>query len=395
MRAQDAFDWLARGTGQYDREDVTQLEHALQTAALAVEDGATPALVLAALFHDLGHLLVPNAEAASVEGRDLRHERIGAAYLARTFGPAVSEPVRLHVHAKRYLARDPAYRATLSAESTRSLALQGGPMTAFEAHGFLSDPHALARDSAAALGRRGQGRRPAGARPRSLPGPRSRACFSAGPSHPLEAADWGTGMDAVLRIRQSLSRAHPILFTIYAVVAAFSTYFCMYAYRKPFAAASYEGGLELPGLGLVDYKVLFIISQVFGYCLSKFIGIKVVSELPHRHRALAILVCIGIAQLGLVGFGLLPTPINAIGLFVNGLPLGMVWGLVFGFLEGRRTSDLLGAGLCASFIVASGFVKSVGLGVLGAGVPETWMPAVVGRCDLHRPPVDLGRAVVS
>jgi len=179
-------------------------------------------------------------------------------------------------------------------------------------------------------------------------------------------------------LRARLALAPPALFTAYATTAAFATYFCMYAFRKPFAAGTYEGSVALGALGTVDFKVLFIISQVFGYALSKFIGIKVVSELEHRHRALAILVCIGIAEIALVGFALLPTPYNALALVLNGLPLGMVWGLVFGFLEGRQTSDLLGAGLCASFIVASGFVKTVGLWLIALGVSEYWMPAVTG-----------------
>ena len=179
-------------------------------------------------------------------------------------------------------------------------------------------------------------------------------------------------------LRGRLAAAPAPLFTAFATTAAFATYFCMYAYRKPFAAGTYAGSVELGALGMVDYKVLFIIAQVIGYAMSKFIGIKIVSELEHRHRALAILVCIGIAEAALVGFGIIPAPYNALALVLNGLPLGMVWGLVFGFLEGRQTSDLLGAGLCASFIVASGFVKTVGLWLVAAGVPEYWMPAATG-----------------
>src|SRR5258708_1918863 len=95
-------------------------------------------------------------------------------------------------------------------------------------------------------------------------------------------------------------------------------------------------------------------------------------------RAWAIMACIGVAETGLVLFGVLPAPISAIGMLINGLPLGMIWGLVFGFLEGRRGSDFLGAGLCASFIVGSGFAKTVGKLVLGWGVSEAWMPAVTG-----------------
>lgn len=128
---------LLSGAGQrYDNEDVTQLEHALQAAALAREEGASEALQLASLFHDVGHLLVADAGKASLEGRDLQHERFGARFLSRWYGPEVFEPVALHVLAKRYLARDPAYLEALSAESRRSLALQGGPMSDAEAGDF-------------------------------------------------------------------------------------------------------------------------------------------------------------------------------------------------------------------------------------------------------------------
>ena len=87
----------------------------------------------------------------------------------------------------------------------------------------------------------------------------------------------------------------------------------------------------------------------------------------------------GIAELALVLFGLIPPPYNFVCLFLNGLPLGLIWGLVFSFLEGRRFTELLGAGLCTSFILSSGVVKSVGKGLMdGYGVPEFWMPALTG-----------------
>lgn len=175
-----------------------------------------------------------------------------------------------------------------------------------------------------------------------------------------------------------LERAPPALFAAYAVTSSFVAYFCMYGFRKAFAAAKLVGTVHLPWVGALDVKVLYILCQVLGYCLSKFIGIKVVSEVPPSRRAAAILVCIAVAEVGLLLFGVLPAPYRAVGMFVNGLPLGMIWGLVFGFLEGRKVSDFLGAGLSASFILASGFVKSVGVATLSAGVSEAWMPALVG-----------------
>lgn len=167
-------------------------------------------------------------------------------------------------------------------------------------------------------------------------------------------------------------------FMAYAVVAAFCTYFCMYAFRKPFAVGTFVGDTSLPLLGAVSTKTVLVISQIIGYCVSKFAGIKIVSEMDRRRRAMAIVLAIAFAEVALILFGVVPTPYNAFCLFLNGLPLGLVWGLVFGFLEGRRVSDGLGAGLCVSFIVASGFVKSVGKATLDWGLSEAWMPAVVG-----------------
>lgn len=175
-----------------------------------------------------------------------------------------------------------------------------------------------------------------------------------------------------------LQRAPPSLFALYAIAAAFGTYSCMYGFRRPFAAATFEGTLEVPLLPPVDLKIAYIIAQVVGYCISKFLGIKVVSEMPPARRAWAIVVCIGLAEAALLLFGVLPAPWSALALVLNGLPLAMVWGLVFGFLEGRRISDLLGAGLSASLIVASGLAKTVGRLVLEAGVSEEWMPFVAG-----------------
>ena len=145
----DACDFLfetlaVQGGAQYDREPVSQLDHALQCAALAERDGASAALVVAALFHDLGHLISTVARDAarrSPSDRDDRHETKGAAMLGRWFGSGVTEPVRLHVAAKRYLcAVEPGYRAGLSPASRRSLALQGDPFDAAAAQAFIRQP---------------------------------------------------------------------------------------------------------------------------------------------------------------------------------------------------------------------------------------------------------------
>jgi len=151
----------------------------------------------------------------------------------------------------------------------------------------------------------------------------------------------------------------------------------MYAFRKPFTAATFE---TVPGWTLVlDYKIALVLAQVAGYALSKMIGIKVVSELNPAHRATAILLLIGTAWLALVGFATIPAPWNVAMLFLNGLPLGMIWGLVFGYMEGRRVSEALGAILCASFILSSGVVKSVGAWLLNTlHIDPFWMPAAAG-----------------
>jgi gamma-butyrobetaine dioxygenase len=151
----DLFD--TRGAGVYFGEPVTQQEHALQTAHLAARDGAPDSLIAAALLHDIGHLLGPEDNPA-LRGVDGRHEDSGCAWLARHFGPAVTEPIRLHVNAKRYLcATDAAYLRQLSEASLRSLELQGGPFSTedvihFEANAFHDEAVCLRRwDDAAKI----------------------------------------------------------------------------------------------------------------------------------------------------------------------------------------------------------------------------------------------------
>lgn len=160
----------------------------------------------------------------------------------------------------------------------------------------------------------------------------------------------------------------------WSMVAAFGAYFCVYVYRKSFTAAGFEDA----SLWSIGYKTVLITAQVLGYSVSKFIGIKVVAEMPPSRRAAAILVLTGIAEAALLGFGLCPPPYNFVFLFINGLPLGMVFGLVIGFLEGRRMTEATAAGLCVSFILADGVTKTVGAWLLDAGVSQYWMPFVAG-----------------
>jgi [1-hydroxy-2-(trimethylamino)ethyl]phosphonate dioxygenase len=131
-----------RGGGEYHGEAVTQLEHALQAAHFAAEDSRPPEWIAAALLHDIGHLLHGHGEDYLARGINDGHEELGARLLSHGFGPAVTEPVRLHVPAKRYLcATRASYMCLLSPASVRSLELQGGPMTTSEVREFEAHPH--------------------------------------------------------------------------------------------------------------------------------------------------------------------------------------------------------------------------------------------------------------
>lgn len=131
------------GADRYGGEEVTQLAHALQCATFAQQAGAPDSLIAAALLHDIGHVVNPKDEGATRRGVDAAHEAVGAGYLARWFGPAVTGPVAQHVAAKRYLCQtEDGYYARLSDESVRSLALQGGPFSVEEAAAFLARPYA-------------------------------------------------------------------------------------------------------------------------------------------------------------------------------------------------------------------------------------------------------------
>jgi hypothetical protein len=177
----------------------------------------------------------------------------------------------------------------------------------------------------------------------------------------------------------------------YAIVTAFSAYFCVYAFRKPFTAATYEG-LTFAN-SQIQLKTALVVSQIIGYMLAKYAGIKYVSEASRARRAWMVVGLIAWAELAMVLFAVVPNEWKVVAILLNGFPLGMIWGLMVRYLEGRRTSDILLAGLSISFIIASGVFKDVGqavmagdaLPVLGINLPnplhaldQFWMPAATG-----------------
>lgn len=133
----------------------------------------------------------------------------------------------------------------------------------------------------------------------------------------------------------------------------------------------------------MDYKVVVTISQIVGYVISKFMGIKLISELRREERLKFILMSVVMAELSLVFFGLLSAPYNIAAMFLNGLSLGCMWGVIFSFIEGRRMTDILASLLGVSMVISSGTAKSAGLYVMNnLHVNEFWMPALIGAVAL-------------
>jgi hypothetical protein len=168
--------------------------------------------------------------------------------------------------------------------------------------------------------------------------------------------------------------AHPVFLTLWASMAAFGAYFCMYMYRKPYAAALFEGQM-LFGL---DYKIVLIVSQVAGYACSKFLGIRIISSMKPDSRAYYYIGLIGIALTGLSLFYFSNPVWSMLWLFINGLSLGLIWGVVFQYLEGRSITELLTVILSANFIFTSGVAKTLGQYCLQSGISEKMMPMMIG-----------------
>jgi len=182
-------------------------------------------------------------------------------------------------------------------------------------------------------------------------------------------------MELIGGLKNRIAKWPYAICSILAAISAFGAYSCMYAFRKAFAAGTYPSQQYLH----IDYKVWLVIFQVLGYTMSKFYGIRFIAELKGKRRGLTILTLVGISWMALLGFALVPAPYNMPFLFINGFPLGLIWGLVFGYLEGRRSTEFMAAVLSISLIFGSGFVKTVGQTLLHVyHVGEYQMPFLTG-----------------
>lgn len=178
-------------------------------------------------------------------------------------------------------------------------------------------------------------------------------------------------------MKQTTNQKHlsDALLILWAGGAALLSYSLVYALRKPYTAASFEG---LTFMGS-DYKVAVTTIQILGYVIAKFFGIKIISELKKENRFRFFVGSAILAELALVGFGLLEAPYNVAAMFVNGLSLGCMWEVIFSFIEGRKVTDILASLLGVSMVFSSGVAKSFGLFAMNEmQIDQFWMPAVIG-----------------
>ncbi|WP_183574633.1 DUF5690 family protein [Mucilaginibacter sp. X5P1] len=175
--------------------------------------------------------------------------------------------------------------------------------------------------------------------------------------------------------REKVRKWPALAITLLASLAAFSCYTSMYAFRKAFAAGTFEHLSYLH----IDYKVWLVLTQMIGYTLSKFYGIRFIAESSSKKRAANLVRLILISWLALLFFALVPPPWNIGFMLINGFPLGMIWGLVFSYLEGRKATEFMGAVMSISLIFASGFVKTVARTLMGIlPINQYWMPFCTG-----------------
>ena len=190
-------------------------------------------------------------------------------------------------------------------------------------------------------------------------------------------------MEKILNIIQRLrgnGKAMPDwLFVFWAGGTALLSYSLVYALRKPFTAAEFDG-MQIAGM---DYKIVVSMIQLIGYVCAKMLGIKFISELKPQNRLKFIVGSAALSEVSLLTFALVPAPLNIFALFFNGLSLGCMWGVIFSFLEGRRTTDILASIMGVSMALSSGVAKSLGLYALHTlHVSEFWMPALIGAVAL-------------
>lgn len=170
-----------------------------------------------------------------------------------------------------------------------------------------------------------------------------------------------------------------LILILWAGGAALLSYSLVYALRKPYTAASFQG-MDFFG---IDYKVAVTTIQILGYLVAKFFGIKIISELKREKRFSFFVSSAILAEVALLFFGLLSAPYNALAMFVNGLSLGCMWGVIFSFIEGRKITDMLASLLGVSIVFSSGLAKSFGLFVINdLQIDAFWMPALIGAVAL-------------
>lgn len=165
-----------------------------------------------------------------------------------------------------------------------------------------------------------------------------------------------------------------IAFNIIAFIVGFIGYSCVYAYRKPFLVAKFMG----MDFYSIEYKPILVVFEVVGYACAKFMGIKFVPEMNLARRTHWIFGFVLLSEGTLILFGLIPQPLNALIILVHGFSNGLQWGLLFSFLEGRKTTEFIGSGMSVATVVASGIMKSIGQAFLDINVSPFWMPAIVG-----------------
>ena len=162
---------------------------------------------------------------------------------------------------------------------------------------------------------------------------------------------------------------------LYAALVSFGTYVFVFGFRKSFTVCTFDGLT----FGPIAYKTALVISQMLGYLMAKFYGIKFISGLKKVNRYKIIFLLTGIAWMAWLFFAIVPAPYNVVFLFLNGFPLGMLWGVVFSYVEGRKSTDFIGAALAVSFIFSAGWVKSVGAWLMiQFHITEFWVPFCTG-----------------